>query len=320
LASLTRELAQVRTRIVRETMGAVSPKQQLKAVDSLMQKHHDAIAAVMSAASRRNARVLAPVDAFQLVMSLIEHATMASYWLQLARSLSKIPAEGSPPRDLSPEKSRKYRMQVLARVEQSCQLAIELMNELDSVTPPRAKELIDRLFETFDLQILCVQILATISARDSASGGHPIPQNELDEMLGELDEARFSPAFRQRSNSDQDLLWQTVAVVQEARGDKGEAGAALRKRIRLVGTDMDSRLLLLADLISYTESVEDRLDLINQLTKLSKDSNAGPIFSQARLGRISIFRYARWHIAVQTDIEDVLGRALFSDCFTCYEE
>ena len=286
-----------------------------------MQKHHDAIAAVMSAASQRNASVLAPVDAFQLVMSLIEHATMAQYWLQLARQLRKLPAEDeSRHHDLSPQKSREYRMGVLARIRSSCQIAVELMNQLFSATPPGAKEQIRRLFETFSLEMICVQILAVICARDSASGGSPIPQGELDEMLTELDKVRFSPGFRHRPNGDQNLLWQTLAVLQEARGDKEKAAAALAERTRLAGDDPDSRLLNIADLVGYSEGAGDRLKLVNQLRELAEDSRSGPIFSRARLGRISIFRDAFWRMAVEADTDDVTGRALFEDCLAHYEE
>ena len=319
LASVTRALAQVRSQIVRETMGAVSPKRQLRAVDLIMQKHHDAIAAVF-AASRRNGRVLAPVDALQLVISLIEHITMASYWLQLARNLRKIPAGPSDQRDQSPEKSRKHRLRVLARIESNCQLAIDMMNELHSLAPLKGRGHIDRLFERFDLQILCVQTLATVAATDSASGGPPLPESELKEMLSELDQIRQSPGFRSRSSGDQGLLWQAVSVVQAEFGNKEGVRAALAERRRLIGNDSDSRLLLLADLIPQSETSEERLELVAELRTLAKGANIGPVFSRARLGRMSILRDSYWYLATTADVNDPIGRALFDDCFACYEE
>lgn len=318
LESLTRALAHVRSQIIRETMGAVSPKQQLKAVDLLMQRHHDAIAALL-AASRRQGRVLAPVDGIQLIVSVIEHATMASYWLQLAKTMRKIPSAPDQ-REQSPQKSRQHRMRVLNRIKSNCQLVVDLMDELSSITPQRGRRLVEQLFETFDLRILSVQILATFSATYTASGGPSLPASELDEMLTELDQVRLSPTFSSRSVEDQDLLWNTISVVQEARGNQEEVRAALVRRRRLVGRDLDSRLLLLVDLIAYFKTDEERLALINELKDLAKDVNAGPIFSRDRLGRMSIFRDSYWYVAAEAELGEVIGRALFSDCFLSYEE
>lgn len=318
LASLTRGLAQVRSQIVRETMGAVSPRQQLKAVDLIMQKHHDAIAALISA-GKRNGSILAPVDGLQLIVSVIEHAAMAQYWLQLARHLRKLPS--SDQHDQSPQKSRQHRMRVLEKIKSNCQLVVDLMNELWDITPPNGRRLVDQLLETFDLQILCVQILATISATYSASGGPPLTRSELDDMLTELDQVRLLPSFRSRSTADRDLLWTAVSCVHEALGNRPEAKAALaERRLLLVGSEADSRLLLLVDLIGYSESAEERLAFINELKSLAGGANIGSIFSRARLGRISIFRDSYWYVAAQADTSEPIGKALFDDCFASYEE
>ncbi len=244
---------------------------------------------------------------------------MASYWLQLARHFRKLPSSAEQ-RDQSPQKSRQQRMRVLNRIKSNCQLVIDLMDELSSITPQRGRHLVEQLFETFDLQILCVQILATISATYTAGGGAPLPPSELDEMIVELDQVRFSPGFHSRPFGDKDLLWQTIASVQEALDNPDEVRDALTQRRRLTGRDEDSRLLLLVDLISHSDGAEERLELVNELKSLAKRANAGPIFSRARLGRMSIFRDSYWYVANEADVRETIGRSLFNDCFASYEQ
>jgi hypothetical protein len=291
LAAVSRGLAGVRSLIVRETTGAVSPRMQLLAVDALLQRHHDAIASVVQASVTRNDRVLAPADALQLTQSLIEHVTTASYWLQLARDFRKLPTENVQ-HDLSVVKSRERREHVLKVIQSNCQTAVELMTEL-ALLAPNNEEVVRQL-DSYNLAMVCVQINATVSARTSASGGPTLSSQQLTAWLRELSRLRTLPPFGARSLADQNLLWQATSVVAAELGDRQMVRTALRERQTLTSGDPDAHARLLVEMLDYFDTAEDHLALINDLRGLASVANLGPLFSRDRVGRMSVLRDAFW--------------------------
>ena len=315
LAELSDGLAQVRAIIARETMGAISPRTQLFAVDALMQRHHDAIASLIGASVRRHNRVLSPDDAFQLVISLFGHATTAGYWLQLAQPFRKIPVEKPTPRDESIAKSKEHREAVLARIKTTQRLALETMKRLKAISPPEMEA--DAMFESLQFQLLCTLINGTISARTSASGGSPIPTHQLDFLAAQLEEVRSRPAFSAWSASQQNLFWITLARIQETAGHAERVRETLRTRRATTPLEDDSRPRLLMELLGYASDARERLLLMGELRELPDTVNLGSIFSRERIGRMSVLHDAFWSAVVATPIDDPLAGQLLDVSFEC---
>lgn len=314
LQELSIGLAQVRDRIRRETVGAVSPRRQLLAVDAIMQRHHDGIAGVFRAARERNDRVLSAADTYGLVLSLLEHVTMASYWLLLAWRLRRLPSQDRP--DLSVTKSREKRHAVLRRIRTSCQIAGELIDGLTALVPPN--ENIKGAFRSIALQMLCIQISATRHALFSASKRKPLPREKLEAMLGKLDVIRLEPDFAERPASDRYLLWQTATMLYDDLGDDLRLRAAFKEQRSLTADDPDALAALLVQMMEVAQGDEDRFALINELTRLGKSSEPGALFSQDRIGRVSVFRDALWSVATSTGSSLSLAAPGIDEALVCY--
>lgn len=304
-------MAQVREIITRETMGAVSPRTQVLAVDAIMQQHHKAIADVVSAAVSRHDRVLAPDDAFRVVLSLVEHVTMVSYWLELARHFRNIPIEVAP-RQLSVAKSRARRMGALKKIKGSCHIAFALMDQLLEIAPsPEVKRLLDRI----NLELVCVQIIATLAAW---TGGAPLPRNAIDAMVSELNSIRFAPDFATRPPYDRNLLWHSLSRLYEAIGDEQSVRRALAERRGFTKDDPDARARLLVEMLAFAQGDDERLALVHDLIALARSTSMGQLFSRERVGRLSITRDAFASAAVSADANSPWAAALIDDAIDCY--
>jgi hypothetical protein len=306
-------LRKVRSIIIRETLGAVGPNTQLLAVEALLKRHHQAIAAVMRVARMRNNRVLAPEDAFGLVISIHEHATMASYWLALARSFRELPTDRPGRRPLSLAKSREKREAVLATIRSNFKLASRLMDDLALVGAPFS-ESTSSLFETLRLGQLCVKVNATICAKAD------LPPHQLRHMLAELDAIRANSDFDSRPPDDHQMLWQALSITYQALGDRAMVRTALNERRKLVSTDSDWLPMTLREALNYSESAEERCGVIGELNSLADEVDLGPVFSRERLGRLSVLRDSLWDVATGIDETNPLATSLLDECFACYEK
>jgi hypothetical protein len=299
-------------------MGAVSPKTQLLAVDSIMQQHNDAIAALISAGITRHDRLLAPEDAIQLVISILEHVTMASYWLTLAAGFRKIPRDRPVRLDLSTAKSRGMRMAILQRIKSQCGVAFQVMDQLYDHADDKTG--IKPHLESVNLQMLCVQINATLSAWKTATGGPPLSKNHLNYMVDQLEAVGDSAGFSERSRHDQTLLWSTRSLLGQALGDREMTRSALNECRLLVPKDEDDYPRLLSEIIAFAESDQERLESISELRTFATSANAGPLFSRERVGRMSVLRDTFWRAAIAVGPDDENAGELFDQCFGAYEE
>ncbi len=314
MLELSNGLGKVRGVIARETMGAVSPRQQVFAVEALLQRHSQAIKAVTQASVERQGRAMSADDAFRFVISEVEYATMASHWLQLVWLDKRLPAKGRP--DLSVSKSRNRRHEVLDEIKLACQIARELMADLATVRPPN--KTIERVFSTLELQMLCVEINATRHARFSASERTPLPRATLEDLLHELDVIRLAPGFAERSAEDQNLLWQTTALLCHELRDEDKERDALKKRHALTVSNPDARAALLIEMIDVAEGDEERFALIRELTVLAETFDPGPPFSRERIGRLSMFRGRLWSAVAAVDPHSPFAVPIIDEALACY--
>ncbi len=287
MLELSNGLGKVRGVIARETMGAVSPRQQVFAVEALLQRHSQAIKAVTQASVERQGRAMSADDAFRFVISEVEYATMASHWLQLVWLDKRLPAKGRP--DLSVSKSRN-----------------------------RRHKTIERVFSTLELQMLCVEINATRHARFSASERTPLPRATLEDLLHELDVIRLAPGFAERSAEDQNLLWQTTALLCHELRDEDKERDALKKRHALTVSNPDARAALLIEMIDVAEGDEERFALIRELTVLAETFDPGPPFSRERIGRLSMFRGRLWSAVAAVDPHSPFAVPIIDEALACY--
>ncbi len=314
MLELSSGLGQVRGVIARETLGAVSPRQQVFAVEALMQRHQNAIKAVTKAATERHGGVMSADDAFRLVISEVEHATMALHWLQLVWLFKRLPAKGRP--DLSVSKSRARRHQVLDEIKLACQIAGELMADLANVRTPN--DTIERVFRKLELQILCVQISATRHARFSASERTPLSRSTLKDMLHELDVIRLMPGFAERSVEDQNLLWQTTALLCHELRDEDRERGALKERYALTSSSPDARAALLIETIDIAASDEEKFALVRELTLLPQTFDPGAPFSRERIGRLSMFRDGLWSATASVDVDSPFAGPITDEALACH--
>jgi hypothetical protein len=284
-----------------------------------MQAHHNAIGTTLRAANKRGGRLLfAPDDALQLVVSYITHASTATYWLRLARGFRRIPRkDGQRFFEASTAKSREIRESVLGRVKLSCRSAMEIMGELTALLAAGGPA-VQRTFGPLQLQILCTQIQANIFARDTATGGLSLSPSTLGQMRHELDNVRLDPDFPSRSPGEKQLLWLTVAVVEEVAGNTDRVRAALRERLALSTGHDDVHAQGLVSMLGYCEEAAERLAILNDLKALATPA-LGPIFSRTRIGRVAVFRDALWNSAAAVEPDDDFAAALFEDAVACYE-
>ena len=309
LAEVTNGLAAVRKIITRETIGAISPRTQLFAVNALMQRHHDAIASLIGAAVKRNDRVMAADDMFQLILSLVGHATTAGYWLQLAHHFRRLPVEKPPPYELSVAKSREQRERVLARIRTTTTLAFDLMSRLRTISPPELD--VRAVFDPLEFELICDQIHAYISARTSASGGTPIPEHQFGQFIAQLQTIRSSERFASWPAGQQNALWLTLARVHENAGHHDLAHAALRQRLGVTPIDDDTRPRLLTELLGFSVDADERLELVEELRDLPDQMDLGPVFSRERIGRLSVLHDTFWSAADTIPTDDPKAVAAF---------
>jgi hypothetical protein len=128
---------------------------------------------------------------------------------------------------MSATKSRAERESVLGVIHETCRTASGVLDDLWMIRPP--SKTIEQVFARLRLQMLCVQILAFLVVSVYTSR-NAVPKNSLRTVLRELDAVRLAPDFLERSESDRDLVWQTVSALYEALGDKERLATALRER------------------------------------------------------------------------------------------
>jgi hypothetical protein len=310
---MSAELARVRENIARETAGAVSPRRQVLAVEKIMQRHHDRVAAVEAAAGRQDG-LLSAADSFQLVGTLVEQAAFAMYWLQLAWLLPRLPAKGRP--DLSEAKSRELRHQTLEDIKRWCGTADTLIDELAEIAPP--SDVIVSLFRKYRFQMRCIEINATRHALFSASERNPIPVSTFERQARELTAARLAPGFAERPAADRLMFWQTASMVCGELDDDAGRREALSEARALTTGDPDSRAALLLEAMDEARDDQERIALIAELALVASSFDAGRLFSRERIGRVSMFRDRLWTTVMAGNVESPVAGLLVDEAIACY--
>jgi hypothetical protein len=313
MTAMSAELARVRENIARETAGAVSPRRQLLAVEEIVQRHHDCIAAVETAAGRRDG-ILSAADGVQLVVSLVEQAALALYWLQLAWLFPRLPAKGRP--NLSEAKSRDQRHQVLDDIKTWCGMADTMIDQLGEIAPP--SDVIGSSFGKLRFQMRCVEINATRHALFSASERTPIPRATFEAQARELTAARLAPGFAERPAGDRLMFWQTASMVYGELNDDARRRKALSEARVLTAGDPDSRAALLLEAMDDARDDQERIALIAELAQVASSFDAGPLFSRDRIGRVSMFRDRLWATVMATNVESPVAGLLVDEAIVCY--
>jgi CHAT domain-containing protein len=314
LESFTDGVAQVRDRIARETAGAIDPRRQLLAIGQILKTHDKALAHVVRACSERNDRVLAPADAFQFVLSLVQYAALALQWLALSSEFRKLPVEGRLRRDLSVQKSLAARNNAVRVIKERLALARELIADLGNLLP--GNPTIEHVLSSLSIEMMCLEIKAAL-LNASNSGAVPVPRTAKEQMLRDVKAVRIAPDFARRSQSDQQLVWQVEGELHGELEEVHELRHALREQHRLTVGNSDARARLLVELMRAAESDEERVALLSEVTALGRRSRLGPIFSSERVGRISILRDAMWAMAVLVDPDSAYAPHAVDEALLC---
>lgn len=314
LEGLSSGLSKVRQIVARETAGAVSPRQQLVAVDTLLQRHHDKIAQVISSAPKRHAGALSAADCVRLIYALVEHGTMAECWLELADDRRKLRAPGKT-YDLSVVRSQGLRESILNRIRRSFRLANQLMARLPV---DRVPELGRQTLRSLQLQMLCIEVRAEFLVIVAPSVAAPPELTAVRALLSRLDTIRVQPDFTQRPTAEQELVWQTAVPLYRMLGDDEGIRRAFDERRRLVAPDIDSRERLLIDMLDSESDDAGKLSLVLELIQLGRSPEVGALYSRERIGRASIFRDVLWRSATSVPLASPFARAIFDAAYDCY--
>ena len=300
-------------------MGAVNPRQQLIAIDGLMQQHQAEINRTMDTARKRNGGVLSPSDAVRLAVATVESATMALYWLNVAAPLTKVPPTTQSRRDLSKAQSNKRRQHALHFIDERCSRAEQTILGLEEIarTEGLRSEAIDNTFAHLRLTMLCCRIGGRLYA--GTSGGRlRVPAATLRTTLADLDAVRLGPDFPRRDRAYKQNLWEITTQVCAALGDIARVRAALSER-RAVTIDPASRTRLLHDMIGMAEGEEAILARLIELKSLGLGTDLGPLFSRERVGRLSVLRDIFWWGTASINVDSAFAAPTIDEAFGCYD-
>lgn len=320
LSHVSDGLRKVREIVRRETLGAVDPISQLRAIDVVLQTHHDAIGSLVSTAFKQNAGALSGDDGVRLVNSLTEHMAMASYWLEVARPFPRVPAITGARRLLSEQRSRQRREGVLVTIAKNRDLALQLLEQLEMVAaaelPRGGVSPKDFLIHT-RISIFCTEVHAVASAANAQGGNVVIPGEQLRHYRDELVSVRASNDFARMDDGQKSEVWICTAIIADLLGDTVMATESLQNALELSSRDLDPYIHNLLSSLARAESDEERLDLVLRLHGLATDQDLGPVFSRERLGRISILHDAFAEVSARVDQHAASAAALLQECFEC---
>lgn len=320
LSHVSDGLRKVREIVRRETLGAVDPISQLRAIDAVLKTHHDAIGSLVSTAFKKNAGALSADDGVRLVNSLTEHMAMASYWLEVARPFPRVPAITSSRRLLSEQRSRQRREEVLAKIFSTRDLAMEALDGLRTIAVvglPGGLASVEDVLIDMRVSIFCIEVHAVAAATGANRSGVATPHQALEHYRDELQSLRTSNDFARLDNLQRSNVWLCTARIAEFLGDTPVASEALRNSLELSSQDLDAYIPNLLNSLGRADSEEDRLDFIRRLHDLAVDHDLGPLFSRERLGRISILHDAFAEVAAGVDPHSASSAALLQECFEC---
>jgi len=187
------------------------------------------------------------------------------------------------------------------------------MDDLRAIVVPLPKG-IASILETLRLSRLCVEVNATICAKAD------LAPHQLRHMLAELDAVRSAADFDSRPAGDRQAVWQALSITYQALGDRAMVRTALNERRKLVPTDSDWLPMTLLDALNYSESAEERLGVVVELSSLADEIDLGPVFSRERIGLLSVLSDALWDVATGIDESDPRTTSLVDECFACYEK
>jgi hypothetical protein len=318
LSQVSDGLRNVRAIVRRETMGAVNPLGQLRAMDAILQTHHDALARLVATVFKKNSGAISADDALRYVVSLTEHIAMASYWLEVARRLPRVPAPSGARRLLSQERSRLRREGILSTIARTRNLAIEVIQQLNVIAAaelPNGGAAQRQLLVNIRISISCAEVHAVVSATGASESGVATTHETLEHYRGELQGLRASDDFAHLDDVQKSDVWVCTAQIAQLLGDTGLVNEALRRSLELSSGDLDAHIRNLVNSLANTESNEERLNLVRRLHRLASDQDLGPVFSRERVGRISMLHDAFDEIAAGVNQQAASAPSLVQECF-----